>query len=285
METREIAGRHAVERLREGFNLEEVAWECSALRSTPLRLNEEDHVIGVAKMGSRTASDFAVDQRLILRSTAERAAAFIAQKRTLEDRELFLHVFGHDLRSPLNAIVLGTRAIQRHGSLSPQAAQNAVRVLSAAERMVRLIADMTDFTQTRVTGTLTVKREVVDMGELAEQIARETQAKSERQLVIQRVGDATGEWDRGRVLRVIANLVNNALAYGDPAAPVTLGVEGEDGWVVPRVHNEGAPIPAELRPHTFEAFKRGTMGAEGRGSTFVVRLPRAAERGAGPTLH
>jgi signal transduction histidine kinase len=257
--------------------------------------------IGVAKMGSRTVSDFAPEERLILRSTGERAAAFIAQKRVAEDRELFLHILGHDLRSPLNTIVLGTRLLERQDPSSPQAAVTFERVLSAADRMDRLIGDMTDFTQARVTGTLPLTREKVDLGELAEQIARETQARTEREIRIDRVGDLSGEWDRGRLLRLIANLVNNALAYSDPSTPVIVRIEGEDEAVMVSVHNEGKPIPADLRPHLFEAFKRGTEGAGsglglyivqqiacahggrvevdsavGRGTTFSVHLPRHA---------
>jgi len=268
-----------------------------ALYGVPLVYGGE--VIGVAKMGSRTASEFPPDERLLLKSTAERAAAFIGQKRVAEDRELFLHILGHDLRSPLNAIVFGVQLVQRQEPHSPEATRSLGRVLSSAERMDHLIGDMTDFTHTRVTGTLPLRREKVDLGELVEQIARETQARDEKEIRIQRVGDATGDWDRGRLLRVIANLVNNALAYGDPSKPVSLRVEGEAEWVVLRVHNEGDPIPEGLRLHLFEAFKRGSSGvgsglglfivqqivhAHGgrieldstadRGTTFCVRLPR-----------
>jgi signal transduction histidine kinase len=270
-----------------------------ALYGVPLAHGDE--VIGVAKIGSRTVSDFPSDDRLILRSTAERAAAFIAQKRVAEDRELFLHILGHDLRSPLNSIVLGARLVEKQEPLSSQVERSIGRVLSAAERMDRLIGDMTDFTRMRVSGRLPLETESLDLGELVAQIARETQAKGKRKLQIQRVGDATGEWDRGRLLRLIANLVNNAVSYGDASKPVTLRIEGEDGRVVLSIHNEGEPIPGELQPHLFEAFKRGSKGvgsglglyivqeiahahggrvevdsAAGRGTTFYVRLPRHA---------
>jgi nitrogen-specific signal transduction histidine kinase len=260
-----------------------------------------DALIGVAKMGSRTATDFLPDDRLILTSTAERAAAFISQKRIAEDRELFLHVLGHDLRSPLNSIVLGAKLVEKQEPLPSYVERGIGRVLSAAERMDRLIGDMTDFTKVRVSGGLPLERESVDLGELVAEIAREVQAKGGRELQLERVGDATGEWDRGRLLRLIANLVNNAVSYGDASKPVTLRVEGADGRVVLSVHNEGDPIPPELQPHLFEVFRRGSKGAgsglglyivqeiahahggrvdvdsaPGRGTTFYVRLPRLA---------
>jgi signal transduction histidine kinase len=269
-----------------------------ALYGIPLVYGDE--LIGVAKMGSRTASDFPAEDRLLLRSTAERAAAFIAHKRIAEDRELFLHILGHDLRSPLHGIVIHTQLLGRQEH-SAGAARSIERVLSAAERMDRLVGDMTDFTQTRLTGTLPLKREKLDLGDLLGEIVLENHARGGRELRIDCVGDATGEWDRGRLVRLVVNLVNNALAYGDPSTPVDLRVEGEDGCVALRVHNEGEPIPAKLRAHLFEAFKRGAKGAgsglglyivqeiahahgghvevdsaAGRGTTFCVRLPRRA---------
>jgi signal transduction histidine kinase len=268
-----------------------------ALYGVPLVHAEE--LIGVAKMGSRTARDFPAEDRLILRSTADRAAAFIAYEHVAEERELFLHVLGHDLRSPLHVILLHTQALARQEP-SPEVARSIARVRSAADRMSRLIGDMTDFTQVRLTGTLPLKREKVDLGDLLERIVLEYPASRGREVRVDCVGDATGEWDRGRLLRLVVNLVDNALAYGAPATPVDLRVEGENGHVVLRVHNEGEPIPAELRPHIFEAFRRGATGAGSglglyivnqiahahgghvdvdsaaeRGTTFCVRLPRS----------
>ncbi len=258
-----------------------------------------DEVIGVAKMGSRTVSDFGPDDRQLLRSTAERACAFIAQRRIAEDRELVLHVLGHDLRSPLNTIVLGATLVQKREPLSDAGRRNVGRVLSAAERMTHLIAQLTDYTKTRSAGMLEVVREKLDLGELAAQIVREHPTHGGRELRLERTGDTTGEWDRSRLLRLITNLVSNALAYGAPSTPVTIGVDGDDRWVALRVHNEGEPIAAELLPHVFEAFKRGRRGvgaglglyivqeiarahggsvdvesSAGRGTTFRVRLPR-----------
>jgi signal transduction histidine kinase len=271
-----------------------------ALYGLPLVYGDE--LIGVAKMGSRTVSDFPAEDRLILRGAAERAAAFIAHKRMAEERELFLHVLGHDLRSPLNGVVLHTHVLRRQEH-SPEAGRTIDRVLSAAGRMDRLIGDMTDFTQTRMTGTLPLKREKVDLGDLLEQVLLENKARGGGELRLVRVGDVTGEWDRERLVRLVVNLVRNAFAYGDPSTPVDLHVEGENGSVVLRVHNEGPPIPQAVRAHLFEAFRRGGEGAgtglglyivqqtahahggqvdvdsaEGRGTTFCVRLPRRLER-------
>lgn len=262
-----------------------------------------DEVIGVAKMGSRTVSDFAADDRQILRSAADRAAAFIAQRSEANDRDLLLHVLGHDVRSPLNAILLGVTMVRRDSQAPPAILHRLERIASAAHRIDRLVSDLTDYTQTRAAVGLSIQRERLDLRELVSPLAREVAAAAgpDRELRLHFEGDVTGEWDRGRMERVVVNLVTNALAYGAPATPVTVRAFGEGAWVTLRVHNEGSPIPADLLPHLFEAFKRGTKGAGsglglfivrhivqshgGRvevessaesGTTFTVRLPRGA---------
>lgn len=62
-----------------------------------------------------------------------------------QDREMLLHFLGHDLRSPLSTIVLGGRAIARRESLSSASTRDLERVLSAAQRMEGIIADLTDY--------------------------------------------------------------------------------------------------------------------------------------------
>ncbi len=266
-----------------------------------------DQVIGVAKMGSRVASDFGAEDRQILRSTADRAAAFIAQRRVAEERELFLHVLGHDLRSALNTIVLGSMSFGRSESLSPSGKKTVERLMAAARRMEQIVGDLGDYAKAQATGALPLDREEVDLGEVVRQLASELQAlHADRELRVELDGDATGEWDRGRLSRVLANLVGNAIAYGAPSTPVSLAVAAEGEWVTLRVHNAGAPIPAELMPRLFVPFQRGSTGtgtglglfivhqivhahggsvavdsAPGRGTTFSVRLPRRA-RGSSP---
>jgi signal transduction histidine kinase len=271
-----------------------------ALYAVPLIYG--DQVIGVATMGSRVASDFGVDDRQILRSTADRAAAFIAQRRVAEERELFLHILGHDLRSALNTIVLGSASFDRSESLSPSGKKTVERLRAAARRMEQIVGDLGDYSKAQATGGLPLDREKVDLGELVRQLAGELQAlHADRALLLDLAGDATGEWDRGRLMRVVSNLVGNAIAYGTPSTPVKLAVSGDDDRVTLRVHNEGAPIPPELLPRLFEPFQRGSTGvgtglglfivqqiahahggtvtadsAPGRGTTFSVRLPRRA---------
>ena len=117
-----------------------------------------------------------------------------------------------------------------------------------------------------------------------------------------------GEWDADRLDRVVANLLSNAVKYSPDGGDITVSVreerDGDSGWGVVTVRDEGLGIPAHDLPHVFERFHRGSnvvdrisgtgiglAGArqiveqhggsitvesrEGEGSTFSIRLPLA----------
>jgi signal transduction histidine kinase len=57
---------------------------------------------------------------------------------------------------------------------------------------------------------------------------------------------------------VLANLVANALKYGQEGTPVRVGWRRERHAMVIEVHNRGTPIQESLLPHIFEPFRRGS---------------------------
>jgi signal transduction histidine kinase len=272
-----------------------------ALYAVPLLYG--DDLIGVAKMGSRTASTFGDDDRQLFRDMAQRASVVIAHHRWAEEREVLLGVIGHDLRSPLGTITMGAAHLGRREPLSETGRRVLQRVTSAAWRMEGIIAGLTDYAKARFGGGLPVDRQVMDLGEAVPQLAGELATHHpDRELRFDVKGDAVGEWDRGRIGQIVANLVDNAVRYGAPQSPIQITVDGSQGTdVVLAVHNTGPAIPAALLPHLFEAFKRGKtqqgpgMGlglyivqhvahahggtvsvdsTDERGTTFSVRLPR-----------
>ncbi|MGQ0508020.1 MAG: sensor histidine kinase, partial [Myxococcaceae bacterium] len=81
-------------------------------------------------------------------------------------------------------------------------------------------------------------------------------------------------WDADRLAQVVANLVLNAVKYGDRDHPIHVRAWDEEGEQMMTVHNRGEPIPPSLLPHVFEPFRRGAFrqNAERRGGGMGLGL-------------
>ena len=181
----------------------------------------------------------------------------------------------------------------------------------AAGRMVALVDEMMDAAHLSAGRELALSPVPVDLVALVEATADEAcQGESGHRVRVEAETPAlVGEWDMARLGRVLSNLLSNAVKYSWPGTEVLVRVgreEAPDGGAraVVTVRDEGVGIPAADLPHLFERFHRGanvagrTRGtgiglagachiitqhggtievesAEGRGSTFTVRLPLA----------
>jgi len=91
-------------------------------------------------------------------------------------RERFIGILGHDLRSPLSAIMAGAGMILRQREVPDRLLAAAARISSSGERMARMISDLLDFTQARLGGGIAIHRKQTDMGEVARGVVEEISA-------------------------------------------------------------------------------------------------------------
>lgn len=198
---------------------------------------------------------------------------------TLRLNDTFLGVVGHDLRNPLNVILMSA-ALLDHMSQEPGQRRITERIGNATRQMVRMIDDLYDLTRARMSGGISIKpRPDVDVGKLAERVVHELgNAHRERVLKVELIGDTKGTWDGDRLGQVLSNVVGNALRHGTSSVPVQVFVDGTDPhWVTLTVTNGGA-VSTELLPHIFEPFRRGSESQReglGLGLFIVQHLVRA----------
>lgn len=188
---------------------------------------------------------------LVVRDATER-------RRTEEFRERLLGVVGHDLRGPLQAILLQARGL--HRTQQPEAVdRGATRITVAAERMERLIRDLLDLTRSRLGGGIPVQCQHFDLFALVREVTEEVELvhHGSGRVRMRVEGDGHGAWDPGRLTQVVQNLLGNALKYGTPGSPVEVRLRGVPDGVLLSVHNDGPPIPEDLLPHLFDPFRRG----------------------------
>jgi phosphoserine phosphatase RsbU/P len=235
--------------------------------------------------------------------TAIKLAEREAQQRAVLAEQL-VGIVSHDLRNPLNAVLLGTHVL-RASELTPQHARIVARISSSAERATRLVADLLDFTQARLGGGLRIAQRDVEVHVLIADCLEEIRlAWPGRMLDIRKRGTGVSRLDPDRLAQVVSNLVSNALTYGAPDQAITITSKVDEDAFELHVHNHGRPIPGDLLSHIFEPMRRGEQSVklgsrsiglglyivreivsahagvvtvtstEEEGTTFLVRLPR-----------
>src|SRR4029078_9662343 len=88
-------------------------------------------------------------------------------------RETFLGIVGHDLRTPLNVIVVGARLLLESERSSPYDRAIAERIAASAGRMTSILQDLLDLTQSRLGGGITITRAPADMSAICQGVIEE----------------------------------------------------------------------------------------------------------------
>jgi signal transduction histidine kinase len=299
-----VAKEHGKQRYREGFALDAVVREYGLLRAMILELIKETHL----------ALDIPT-WRLIAERIDTGIAEAVRQYSAEREREQAAHqqfqqrllgIVGHDLRSPLSAIMAGAAYLQARGDLLPAHVKTVQRITSSAQRIEGLATSLLDYARTQLGQGLPVMPRFTCLHDIGGRVLDEVQAAHpERQLRCDASGDTCGHWDPDRLMQAVQNLLENAIKYSPKDKTVTVTYRGTGAEVVLSVHNEGPPIQPELLPHIFKPFRQGTEGAstdrgsvglglyivrevveahggsigvrsvEGEGTTFTVRLPRS----------
>jgi two-component system sensor histidine kinase/response regulator len=181
---------------------------------------------------------------------------------TLRLNEMFVAMLGHDLRTPLGAILTGTRLLEQRSDDGELVRRTAARLRSSAEHMSRMVEDLLDFARARLAGGIPVSIEEMDLESVVRRVVQEQQAAHPHQRIdTQFEGNLIVEGDPVRLAQVASNLVGNALQHGDHREPVKVQIDGsQPECLVLSVANAGG-IAADALPHVFEAFRGGQRDA------------------------
>lgn len=287
----DIGRLHAILRMEAGFTLSQMVAEYRALRASVLRLWEKKGT----DPGGVTRFNEAIDEAL-----TEGVESFTAT--TDHYRDQSLGILGHDLRNPLSAIITGSTLLIGSPELGDQNVSIAARMLSSANRMSRMIADLLDLTRTRFGESIPVVPAPIDLEPLCHQVIAELEGLRTGGIGFTAKGDLRGEWDSDRIAQVLSNLVRNAIQHGGKDEPITVVAEGKGEKITLKIHNGGLRIPERALATIFEPMVRhatdksnkglglglyiasqvvsahsGTLevtSTDKDGTTFTVKLPR-----------
>lgn len=244
---------HAVERLHQGFSLNQLVSEYRALRASVVRLWTSEHTDAPDALSQLIRFDEAIDQSLT-------ESVHQYSTRLERARDLFVGTLGHDLYSPLSAISYSADLLLlRENGMPSEDVRAVVRIINGVDRMQRMLEDLLDFTRTRLGGELPLHREPLDLGVACDRVLEEFEPQLGERLLRSASGDLEGYWDRTRIEQVISNLVSNAIEHGDEDGAVKVELLGQADDVELRVENEGEPLPWETQQVMYDPLVRGEI--------------------------
>ena len=267
-EAETAAETHAVIRQSSGFTVEQMVSEYRALRTSVLMLwmphMQLDHK---QVMDDLIRFNEAVDQALA-ESVVSYSAAVDAS------RNIFLGILGHDLRSPLGAILLSSEVLLRAGDLPAKATKITSRIYTSVKRANKIVGDLLDFTRTQLGSGIPVQRFNGDLVAACEGMVEEARAyHPESEILFETTGALEGLFDPARMEQVFANLIGNAVQHGTEGTPITVSLSVERDMAVIAINNQGKPIEKEAIASIFNPMVRNLRSGEAQyGSTAGLGL-------------
>jgi signal transduction histidine kinase len=220
-------------------------------------------------------------------------------------------ILAHELRGPLSAIRNASTVLQKSGD-DPAKREWAIGVVDRqTQQLIQLVDELLTLSRLNY-GKVQLNKQRVDLARLIH-LAMETvrpciEERRHWLEVTMPAAPITLEADASRLEQVVTNLLANAAKYSDPGGRIELMVAHEEHDIVLRVRDNGFGIAQEELQSIFEPFwqssqavdhARGGLGLGlalvqklvemhgggvsassdglGRGSEFVVRLPKALE--------
>lgn len=230
------------------------------------------------------------------RQLQKRVASLGEEKDQLQEllrlREELEAMVVHDLRNPLNTVMMALNLLERMKDevKDPVSFTLAIRLANgAAKRMNQLIATLLDIARLEA-GKLVLNITEFDLSILlGEVIEMEQQGlKKEVEIVTQTEPGLMVKADRDVLWRVMANLLDNALKFAPPESSIKITAQVlENRTVRIRVIDDGPGVPLEERKRIFEKFTRirdaahRNYGGTGLGLTFC----RMAVEAHGGSIH
>ncbi len=234
-----------------------------------------DRVFGaVTLLAAGSRPRFNASDRDFAQDAAARAALAVDNARLRQDlerairtRDEYFAAASHDLRTPLTAI---RGAAQMQGRLLRQLSEHEATIFApglaiidaATSRLARLASGLLDLARLEVGRPLELERGPSDLVDLTRRMIAEVQHTTDQTTIrLEADGEISGNWDAGRIERVVANLLDNAIKYSGTGGTVEVRLarakraSGEVATI--EVRDFGLGIPPTDLPFVFDQFRRG----------------------------
>ena len=172
--------------------------------------------------------------------------------------ELFVACLSHDLRTPLTAARLAAQRLGRHAHDAAVVSKTAHVIEGRIDRSDEMIRDLLDVYRLKAGGRVPIEPTLCDLRQVVEETIDEMRAIHGNRFDVHGAEPIAGFFCRRGVRRIVENLCNNAIKYGDAQRPVSIMLRNDRDAASVAVHNDGPPIPPDAQARLFEPFQRSS---------------------------
>ena len=224
----------------------------------------------------------------------------------MKEKDAFLAVLTHDMKSPLTTINLYAHILKKQPEILQKKPELTDLILRSQQSLSEIVNNILDLEKLQTGGTMLMNKERVDLIPILEYVVQAiTPQAEEKSIQLQAVMLSKSiviSADRQQIERVLQNLLSNAVKYTPTNGEVFVECSVQDGQAAIQIRDTGFGIPEEELPYIFDRFRRvakhegkaagtglglaitkalveahdGTIAVtskEGVGSTFTVSLP------------
>lgn len=219
--------------------------------------------------------------REVEQSNAQLEATQKALIQAQSHKDEFIASVGHELRTPMNAILGLNGVLQAELADQPENVEIAEHIRQSTEQLLRLVNDILDFSQLEA-GRLTLQEQPVALRQLLQQCLAPHEARArEKSLQLQwQLQDGVPDWvlaDPVRLRQILDNLLDNALKFTHEGW-VALRVQAQRDGLRFEVEDTGRGIAPERQQQVFNRFEHADIqtkrayGGTGLGLAICERL-------------
>ncbi|NLU17488.1 MAG: response regulator [Serratia liquefaciens] len=184
-----------------------------------------------------------------------------SEKKSFNNKNAFLGVLGHELRTSLQAIISSVEVIIQKFSLQAKdgaAFNHFERLENAAMKMERQMKDLAEFAKVD-NGNVEIKKATFNLRKIVHDTVEQSISLLNKSTVTVNVGDTSDTYiksDPSRVMQIIENIVTNAIKYTEHGSVQVNAVVQEKSKLVIRVEDTGQGIPKDKIDAIFSPFIR-----------------------------
>lgn len=190
-------------------------------------------------------------------TTEELKVSELQLKQLLKQKDDFIGIASHELKTPVTSIKAYGQLIQAGLEQAGDYGNSNLiaRLNGQVDRLINLINQLLDLTRVQE-GKLQLHIEDTDINKLLHERIEEIQPTTSSCLVLHTGSLPLIKADRERIGQVITNLLSNAIKYSSPGTLITVSSGIETNGITVRVKDQGEGIAEQDHQKVFERFFR-----------------------------